>query len=299
MYYLIYYSILILGIGKYPNWSTCTRSEKTSTCIGTPLVPGSVGDLSSGSETRGFVVSIRSSSCEKRHSDPDNPDTAQQVPHGKHTLSLITAVGAGSSSGEAFCLFLFWAELQRAGGAGRNLTRSGLHERGSRTKEDARLLMEVKHRRGLLSERPQRQIVDFILCLCPRVQIYICSMWLHEILPGKGFVCSGRIKPCFIGNHVVLRDSLHLWALSGPRLVICSVIKRALFRVFKETALRLRLSGAFESKTPSWYPFKAAARPNYSVKRLLADGAVWFDRFRKNSCGFSDNFRELRRRAEQ
>lgn len=52
----------------------------------------------------GFIISIRSSSCEKRHSDPDNPDTAQQVPHGKHMLSLITAVGAGSSR-EAFCLF--------------------------------------------------------------------------------------------------------------------------------------------------------------------------------------------------
>lgn len=46
-------------------------------------------------------------------------DTAQQVLHGKHTLSLITAVSTGYGKREALCLFfVFWTELQRAGGGG-------------------------------------------------------------------------------------------------------------------------------------------------------------------------------------
>lgn len=44
----------------------------------------------------------------------NEPDTAQQFPHGKHTLSLITAASVGYSR-EALCLFLFWAELRRVG----------------------------------------------------------------------------------------------------------------------------------------------------------------------------------------
>lgn len=50
----------------------------------------------------------------------NKPDTAQQVPRGKHTLSLITAVSAGATAERGPLSFLFWAELQRAGGrAGR------------------------------------------------------------------------------------------------------------------------------------------------------------------------------------
>lgn len=69
-------------------------------------------------------------------------DTARQVLHGKHTLSLITAVSTGYGKREALCLFfVFWTELQRAGGGGGalewlHLTRSSLHRQRGQTKGD-------------------------------------------------------------------------------------------------------------------------------------------------------------------
>lgn len=47
--------------------------------------------------------------CERPQciNNQNKPDMAQQVPHGKHTLSLITAVSAECVAERPFCLFLF------------------------------------------------------------------------------------------------------------------------------------------------------------------------------------------------
>lgn len=64
-------------------------------------------------------------------------DMAQQVPHGKHTLSLITAVCAGYS-GEALCLFCSGLSCRGRGTLEwLHLTRSSLHRQRRQTKEDA------------------------------------------------------------------------------------------------------------------------------------------------------------------
>lgn len=64
-------------------------------------------------------------------------DMAQQVPHSKHTLSLITAVWAGCSA-EALCLFCSGLSCRGRGTLEwLHLTRSSLHKLRRQTKEDA------------------------------------------------------------------------------------------------------------------------------------------------------------------
>lgn len=64
-------------------------------------------------------------------SNQNKPGTAQQVPHGKHKLSLITAVSVGYSRGPlsfSFFFLLFSAELQRAPLKWLHLVRSSFHK---------------------------------------------------------------------------------------------------------------------------------------------------------------------------
>lgn len=101
----------------------------------------------------------------------NKPDTAQQVPHSKHTLSLITAVTAACSR-EALCLFV----LSRAGeggglwnGCSHCTSREAVYTSIAATQKKMhdflprRRLMQRLHL--LISERlerPQWQIVGFL-----------------------------------------------------------------------------------------------------------------------------------------
>lgn len=103
-------------------------------------------------------------------------DTAQQVLHGKHTLSLITAVSTGYGKREALCLFfVFWTELQRAGRGGGDSGMAAPHEKQFTQAERANKRRCMTSHGGqdaisrlhlLISqklERPQWQIVEFFL----------------------------------------------------------------------------------------------------------------------------------------
>lgn len=165
-------------------------------------------------------------------------DTAQQVLHGKHTLSLITAVSTGYGKREALCLFfVFWTEQQRAGG--RRVGWEGVsgmaapHEKQFTQAERANKRRRMTSHSGedaisrshlLISqklERPQWQIVEFVL-LPWWSMMY--TQWLQGSMQGRAFVWSGEIKRCFTCNSVALSDSLHLRLLSGRYMGICCLI---------------------------------------------------------------------------
>lgn len=103
-------------------------------------------------------------------------DMAQQVPHGKHTLSLITAVCAGYS-GEALCLFCSGLSCRGRGTLEwLHLTRGSLHRQRRQTKEDAWLPTAAKTDPEISSphigEAGKATVTDcgiflFVVSVCP------------------------------------------------------------------------------------------------------------------------------------
>ncbi len=98
-----------------------------------------------------------------------------------------------------------------------------------------RRLMPRLHLISERLERPRWQIVEFLslwflYTVWAQMIYHLRLVWLQETMQDEAFIYSRRIKQYFTRNNVVLGDSLHLWALSGQCMVICSVIKRAPFR---------------------------------------------------------------------
>lgn len=103
-------------------------------------------------------------------------DMAQQVPHGKHMLSLITAVRAGYSR-EALCLFCSGLSCRGRGTLEwLHLTRSSLHRQRRQTKEDALLPTVAKTDPKIpsshIGEAGEATVTDcgiflFVVSVCP------------------------------------------------------------------------------------------------------------------------------------
>lgn len=163
-------------------------------------------------------------------------DTAQQVLHSKHTLSLITAVSTGYVKREALCLFLCSGLSCRGRGGRRGAGGSGMaapHEKQftqaerankrrcmtSHGSEDAISRLHLLISQKL--ERPQWQIVEFFV-LSWWSMMY--TQWLQGSMQGRAFVWSREIKQYFTCNSVALSDSLHLRLLSGRYMGICCLI---------------------------------------------------------------------------
>ena len=108
------------------------------------------------------------------------PDMAQQVPHGKHTLSLISAESAVYSRG-ALCL--------EGGRGGPHL--SSLHKQEKSHKRRCMTSWDGGEWGGDYGwKRPQRQIVEFSLFVVSMHRVMICdlrSAWLQASVQGKGF----------------------------------------------------------------------------------------------------------------
>lgn len=167
-------------------------------------------------------------------SNQNKPGTAQQVPHGKHKPSLITAVSVGYRR-EALCLFsffflLFSAELQRAPLKWLHLVRSSFHK--PKATKNKKICTEVKTVAEITSSHIENTekitLMDFGVSLVVVSLQMISNLWLQVSLQARAFICS--IKQYFSRNNIVLSDSLHLWALSSWCMVICSIIKWSIQR---------------------------------------------------------------------
>lgn len=192
-----------------------------------------------------ILISWSMSVCEMPQciSNQNEPGTAQQVPHGKHKLSLITAVSVGYSR-EALCLFPFSVFCSRLSCRGRgaplkwlHLARSSFHK----PKATKKIICMTSYggedwcRDYIFSYRKcwkghSDGFWSFSRCGSLQMIYNLRFVWLQVSLQARAFICSRRIEQYFSRNNIVLSDSLHLWALSSRCTVICSIIKWALFR---------------------------------------------------------------------
>lgn len=133
-------------------------------------------------------------------------------PHGKHTLSLITAVRAGCSREALFVFFfLFWAAW---GGSGvEQFTQAGkAHKRGCTTSYSGEDWCGdyISYRRGAA------MVTDCGMSLCgfpsTRAQIInnLHSVWHQPSLQGKASLSRQTTEQYFTRNDVVLGGRLRL-----------------------------------------------------------------------------------------